>query len=124
MRCAVFGIARLLASQLATANDRLHEAYQTIASMKREGYEPVPLAVPREPAKRLPVVIQTAIDTATLAGSKERSDAEAYAWSQLVKPDVALGAASLKDGEWSKAVIDAVAQRILRGPEMPGGVNL
>ena len=107
----MFGVAASLAAQLETANNRLHEAYQLIASMKREGFEPQPASVEREPAPRMPVKIAAAIEAATLPGSRERSDAEAYAWSNLALDD-------------SKDMIDSVANRILRGPEMPGGVTL
>ena len=114
-RVHVFGVAASLAAQLETANNRLHEAYQLIASMKREGFEPQPAPAEREPAKRLPVQIAAAIKSATPAGSKERSDMEAYAWGQL---------SAVSGTTWSKELIDSVANRILRGPEMPGGVTL
>lgn len=111
----MFGVAASLAAQLETANARLHEAYQLIASMKREGFEVQPPPPEREPPRKLPVAIQAAIDTATAAGSKERSDAETYAWSHIV---------GKAPEEWSKELIDSVANRILRGPEMPGGTVL
>lgn len=93
---------------------RERELADRLASLRREGYEPLPEPRPRERMLSLPGTVRRAIDAVTAPQSVDRSNTETYAWHVLE------GVGMNDPGR--EAAIEQLAARILQGGEAPDGV--